>query len=76
MIFLFHYVQKQIPSKEIPLGNGEPLKETKDMLKDENDKQVCTSIGGPLKNKEMLRDKNYKHLRTSTGEPMKKKEIL
>ena len=31
---------KYIPSKNIPSGPGEPLKETKNMLKGENDKQV------------------------------------
>ena len=41
-------VGKQIPSKEIPLGTGGPLKETKNMLEDENDKQVCTSTVRPL----------------------------
>ena len=40
---------KKIPSKEIPLGTEEPLKETKYMIEDENDKHVCTSIGGSLK---------------------------
>ena len=42
-----------MPSKEIPSVDGEPLKETKKMLEDENDKQVGTIIGGPLKNNEM-----------------------
>ena len=29
---------KQIPSKEVPLGTGEPQKEIKKMLEEENDK--------------------------------------
>ena len=40
-----------ISSKDIPSRTGEPQKETKNMLEDKNDKQVCTSTGGPLKNK-------------------------
>ena len=36
-------VGKQIPSEQIPSGTGEPLKETKDMLEEENNKQVCAS---------------------------------
>ena len=64
-------VRKQIPSKEIPLGTGEILKETKNMLEDENYKQARTRIRGPLKNKEMIRDKLM-----STGDPLNKKEIL
>ena len=66
-------VVKQIPSKEIPSGTGDPMKETKDMLEDENDRKVHTSTGEPLKNKEMIRDEKGKQLRTytdilSTGE--------
>ena len=40
---------KQIPSKEIPSGTRETMKETKDMIEGEHDKQVRTSTGGPLK---------------------------
>ena len=35
-------VRKQIPSNEIPSGTGEPLKETKNILEEENDNQVRT----------------------------------
>ena len=68
-------VGKQIPPKEITSGTGEPLKETKDMLEDENNKQARTSTGGPLKNKEMLRDGNDKQVRMSPGDTLKKKEM-
>ena len=51
---------KNFPSKEIPLSTVEPLKETKKILGDKNDKQVRTSTGGPLKKKEMPRDKKEK----------------
>ena len=51
-------VGTQIPSKRIPSGTGEPLKETKKMIEDENEKQVLTNTGGPLKKKEMPKDKN------------------
>ena len=60
-------VRKKIPSKEISLRTGEPLKETKNMLEKENDKQVRMSIGGQLENKDMVRDENSKQVRTSTG---------
>ena len=60
-------VGKNIPSKEISLRTGEPLKETKNMLEKENDKQVRMSIGGQLENKDMVRDENGKQVRTSTG---------
>ena len=66
-------VGKKILSKEIPLDTGDPLKETKYMLEDENDKQVHTSTGGSLKNKNMRRDKNGKQVCTITGEPLKEK---
>ena len=69
-------VGKQIPSKYITLGAGEPLKETKDMLEDENNRQVCTSTVSPLKNKDMLRDKNDKQVRTSTRDSFNKKEMF
>ena len=49
-------VGKHIPSKEIPLGTGKPLKETENILEDVNDKQLGTHKGRPLKNKEMPRD--------------------
>ena len=60
----------------IPSVTIELWKETNDMLEDENDKQVCTSTGRPLKNKEMLRDKNDKQIHTSTGEPLKNKYMF
>ena len=41
-------VGKNIPSKYIPSGTGYRLKETKNILEDENDKQVRTITGGPL----------------------------
>ena len=44
-------VGEQIPLKDIPLGTGEPLKETKHMLEYENEKQVQKSTGGSLKKK-------------------------
>ena len=44
-------VGKKFPSKEIPLGTGEPLKETENMLEDENNKQVRTVTGRPQKKK-------------------------
>ena len=69
-------VGKQIPSKCIPSGTVEPLKETKDMLEDENDKQVLMIIGRPLENKEILRDKNDKQVHTSMGDPFKNKEMF
>ena len=59
-------VGKQNPSKDITLGTGEPLKETKDILEDENNEQVRTSTGEPFINKMMLRDENEKLIRTST----------
>ena len=49
---------KQIPSKYVPLGIGEPLEETKNMLEDENDKKVHTITRGTLKKKEMTRKEN------------------
>ena len=73
---MFYTVGKQIPSKEIPSGAGEPLKETKNILEDEHDKQVRMSIGGQLEKKENLKDKNHEQVRTSTGEPMKNKEMF
>ena len=36
------------------------------MVRDENDIQVCTSTGEPLKKKEMFRDKNVKQVRNYT----------
>ena len=57
-------------------GNVELLKETENIIEDENDKQVLTSTGGTLKNTEMLRDENDKHIRTSTGEPLKNEEMF
>ena len=63
-------VGKQIPSKEIPSGTGDPLKETKKMLEAKNDKHIQTIIGGTFKNNEILRDKNDKQVRTSTGGPL------
>ena len=46
--------------KYIPSGFREPLKETKNMLEYENDKQVRTITWGPLKKKEMHRDEEEK----------------
>ena len=56
---------KHIPSKDIPSGSGEPLKE-KNMLEDKNEKQVRTSIGEPLKNKEIPKEKRGKQVCTSS----------
>ena len=50
-------VGKHTPSKDIPLETGEPLKEIRKMLEEENDKQVHTSTGIPLKNSEIPNDK-------------------
>ena len=61
-------VGKNIPSKEIPLGTGEPLKETKDMIEYKNNKQIRTSTEGTLKKKEMFTEENNKHEHTSMGE--------
>ena len=49
---------KQIPPKEIPSGTGEPLKETKKMIEDENDKQVRIITGDKFNKKEMSKEKN------------------
>ena len=76
VIFLVNYFGKQIPSKDIPSGTREPLKETKNMIEYKNDKQVSTKTEVALKKKEILRDKNNKQVRTSTGEPFKKKDIF
>ena len=46
------------------MGNGDPLKETENMLEDENDKQVRMSTGDPLKKNEMFRDEKGKWVRT------------
>ena len=46
------------------MGTGESLKETKNMIEGENDKQVSTSMGEPLKKKYMFRDKNGNRVRT------------
>ena len=58
------------------MRTGDPLKETKDMIEDETNKQVHTRIGSILRNKEILRDENYKQVCTSTGDPLKKKEMF
>ena len=76
MIGLTLAVGKQIPSKEIPSETGDPLKETKNMIEDENGKEVSTSTRGTLKKKEILRDENDKHVRTSIGEQLKNKEMF
>ena len=55
------HVGKQIPSKYIPLGTVEPLKETKKMLEDKNQKQVRRSTEGKLKNKYIPRYERGKH---------------
>ena len=49
-------VGKQILSKDIPSGTGDPPKESKTMLEDENEKQERTSTGEPLKKKKMPKD--------------------
>ena len=67
---------KQIPSKEIPSRTGEPVKEIKNILEDENDKQLRMSTGGPLKNKEMIRDGNDNRVHMIKGGTLKKKEML
>ena len=53
-----------MPSKEIPSVDGEPLKETKKMPEDKNDKQVRTSTGGPLKKRDIPRHKKGKWVST------------
>ena len=53
--------------KDIPLGIGDPRKETKNMLEKKNDKQVRTNIGGTLKDKEVPRDKKDKRVCTHAG---------
>ena len=52
---------KHIPSKYIPSETGEPLKETKKMLEDKNQKQVRRSTEGKLKNKYIPRYERGKH---------------
>ena len=46
------------------MGTEEPRKETKKMSEDENDNQVRTISGGPLKKKEMPRYEQGKWVRT------------
>ena len=55
---------QNILSKDNTLGTGEPLKETKNMLEGENDKEIHTRIGRPVKKEDMLKDKNDKQVRT------------
>ena len=55
---------KQIPSKYIPSVTREPLKETENMLEDENNKQARTITGGPLKKNEIDRGNKGKWVRT------------
>ena len=64
----FSYTSKERAGKNIslrgnPLGTGEPLKERTNMFEDKNDKQVRTSIGGPLKKE---RDVQRQKGKTST----------
>ena len=54
------HVEIQIPSKDIPSGTGEPLKETKKIIEDENEKQVRTSTVGPLTKKDIPKDRKVK----------------
>ena len=72
-------VGKQILPKEIPSGPGESPKENKEMLEDENDKQVRTSTVGPLKKKELPRYEKEKLVPTyadivSTGKLINERE--
>ena len=46
------------------MGTGDPLKETKDMLEEKNNRQVHTSTRESLKKKEMLRDEKGKQVCT------------
>ena len=48
----------------IPLGIVETLKETKNVLEDENDKKVRTSTGDLLKDKEIPKDEKVKRVST------------
>ena len=57
-------VGKNIPLKDIPSGTREPLKETKRLLEEKNDKQLHTRTGGPLKKKEMPRDEEGRRVHT------------
>ena len=59
-------VGKQIPSKDIPSGTGEPLKETKNIIEDENHKEVRMSTEEPLINEEMIRYQKGKQVCTYT----------
>ena len=79
MIGLTLAVGKQIPSKEIPSETGDPLKETKNMIEDENEKQVHMSTEGLLKKKEIPRYKEGKQVHTyadvvSTGKLSNERE--
>ena len=44
-------VGKYMPLKDITLRNGDPLKETKNIIEYKNNKHLRKSTGGPLKNK-------------------------
>ena len=54
-------VGKHIPPKEIPYETGYPRTDKgwqlkkEEMIRDENDKHVCTSTEEPLKKKDMFR---------------------
>ena len=69
-------VVKQISLKDIPLGTGDPLKETKVVIEYENDEQVRKSTGGTLKKKEIIRGEYDKQVQMITGDPLKKKDML
>ena len=56
-------VEKQIPLKEISSGTGEPLKETKNMLEEKNEKQVLTITAEPPKNKYIPKYEEGKRVR-------------
>ena len=45
------------------MSKGGPLKK-EEMLRDENDEQVCTITVDPLNQKEMSRDEKVKQVRT------------
>ena len=61
---LFPSFRKHIPLKDISLVTREPLKETKNILEDENDKQILMSTGGPTKKNYIPRDKKGNQLCT------------
>ena len=54
-------VRKHTQSKKNTFGTGDPMKEIKKMLEDENDTQVRKITGGQSKNKGMPSDKMGKN---------------